>query len=124
MPLSPIEYLRHIRDEAKFLIAQSEGLGREQFFDDEITKRAFVRSLEIIGEAAKKVPAEFKQRYSQVEWRGMTGMRDRLIHGYIAVDYDIVWQVLTDKVPILLEQIEAILRQETAAPPGKKRKKK
>jgi uncharacterized protein with HEPN domain len=63
MPLSPLEYLRHVSDEADYLIRQTHGLQRAQFLQDETTKRAFVRSIEIIGEATKKVPGELKKRY-------------------------------------------------------------
>ena len=90
MPLSPLEYLRHLLDEAEYLAGQTQRLGREQFMQDETAKRAFVRSLEIIGEAAKKVPVDIKQRYPNVDWRAVAGMRDKLIHDYFGVDYDIV----------------------------------
>ena len=61
MPLSPLEYLRHILDETECLLSQREGLSKELFLGDDTLKRAFVRSLEIIGEASKKVPSEMKQ---------------------------------------------------------------
>ena len=112
MPLSPLEYLRHILDEVEYLMEQTKGLTKEGFTHDETLKRAFVRSIEIIGEAAKKLPAQLIQRYPQLEWRAITGMRDKLVHNYFGVDYDIVWDVVTNKVPALRLQIQEILKQE------------
>ncbi len=67
MPLSPLEYLRHILDETGFLMARSTGLTKDEFVSDEALRRAFARSLEIIGEAAKRVPPEWRQRYPAVD---------------------------------------------------------
>jgi uncharacterized protein with HEPN domain len=106
------EYLRHILEEANYLITKSQGLSKAQFDRDTTLKRAFVRSLEIIGEATKKVSVDLKERYPQVEWRAMMGMRDRLIHDYFGVDYDIVWDVVTSKIPRLRKEVEAILERE------------
>ena len=83
----------------------------ETFLHDETLKRAFVRSLEIIGEAVKQLPNDIKERHSHLEWRAMAGMRDRLIHGYFGVDYDIVWDVVLNKIPVLQREVEYILRQ-------------
>ena len=114
MSPSPLEYLRHILDETEYLMSARADLSKERFIQDATIKRAFVRSIEIIGEASKKVPPDLKNRYPTIEWKAVAGMRDRLIHDYLGVDYDIVWDVVKNKVPTLHEQIGEILRLEEA----------
>jgi len=104
-------YLQHILTETQYLLDQVQGLEHETFLHDETLKRAFVRSLEIIGEAVKQLPNDIKERHSHLEWRAMAGMRDRLIHGYFGVDYDIVWDVVINKIPVLRREVAHILRQ-------------
>jgi uncharacterized protein with HEPN domain len=113
MSFEPREYLRHILAEADYLIEHSRDLDFGAFRADETLRRAFVHSLEVIGEAAKKVPDDWRRRYAHVDWRAMAGMRDRLIHGYFGVDYDLVWEVVTTRVPQLRRDIEAILCSES-----------
>jgi uncharacterized protein with HEPN domain len=110
MSFEPLEYLRHIVAEADYLIEQTAAISKEDFLKNETLRRAFVRSLEVIGEATKKLPDEFRARYPQVEWRAMAGMRDRLIHGYFGVDHDLVWEVATQKVPDLRIALRGILQ--------------
>jgi uncharacterized protein with HEPN domain len=103
------DYLRHILTEADYLVARSAGLSYDVFVADETLRRAFVRSLEIIGEAAKKVSEDVRAAHPAVEWRAMAGMRDRLIHNYFGVDLELVWDVVLRRVPELRAQIAAIL---------------
>ena len=115
MSRSEIEYLRHIQDEARYLVEASREVSWNEFSDGETLKRAFVRSIEVIGEATKNLSTETRDRYPEVEWRAMAGMRDRLIHGYFGVDYEIVWEVATEKAPELVDAIDRILNSEDAA---------
>lgn len=109
MSFEPRDYLRHIVVEADYLLARSASLTFDAFTCDETLRRAFVRSLEIIGEAAKKVPSDFRTQHPNVEWSAMAGMRDRLIHDYLGVDYDLVWDVVRHRVAAMRSQIAAIL---------------
>ena len=109
MSFEPREYLWHILAETDYLIGRSGGLSPETFEADETLRRAFARSLEVIGEPAKKLPDEYRARHPQVEWRAMTGMRDRLIHAYFGVDYLLVWDVVMHKIPLLRRQVSEIL---------------
>jgi uncharacterized protein with HEPN domain len=99
-------------DETEYLIEESRGLKKDEFLQDATRKRAFVRSIEIIGEASKKLPFELKSRYPGSNWKAIAGMRDRLIHDYFGVDYDIVWDVVENKVPTLRKDILEILERE------------
>jgi uncharacterized protein with HEPN domain len=114
MSFPPLDYLRHILDEINYLDDQIHGLSKEEFLQDETLRRAFVRSLEIIGEATKKLPPEIREKHSHIDWRAMAGMRDRLIHNYFGVDYDIVWDVLTNKIPSLRNRIQKIIHDEAS----------
>ena len=107
--LPPIEYLRHMLAEAKYIADCAADIEQDEFLGDETLKRAFVRSIEIIGEAAKHVPDDFRSQHPNIEWRAMAGMRDRLIHGYFGVDYELVWDVVVNKIPELQENLEELL---------------
>jgi uncharacterized protein with HEPN domain len=83
----------------------SRGLTREAFETDRRTVDAVVRNLEVLGEAAKHIPTEIRAQHPGIDWRGMTGMRDVLIHDYFDVDEDILWEVVSQRIPALREAL-------------------
>jgi len=113
MSKEPIEYLKHIRDECHYLLFITEtNLSKNDLLQDETLKRAVVRSLEIIGEATKRIPADFKLKWNSIKWKDMAGMRDRLIHDYMGINYSIVWDVMINKIPELYKQIVEVIKKE------------
>ncbi|MFC4871709.1 DUF86 domain-containing protein [Negadavirga shengliensis] len=113
MSKAAIEYLKHIRDESFFILSViNENTTKDDFLADETLKRAVVRSLEIIGEAAKKIPVDFKLKWNTIQWKNMAGMRDRLIHDYMGVNYSIVWDVIINKIPELHKQRSKVIGSE------------
>ena len=109
--LSLRNYLMHIREEIDFVLRHTSNIEKNTFLSDETLTRAIVRSLEIIGEATKKLPPDFKSIHPQVEWKKIAGTRDVLIHDYFGVDWDIVWDIVTNKLPDLLFQIDLIIEE-------------
>lgn len=82
----------------------------EAFKDDELVQDATIRNLEILGEAAKKIPDEIKIAYSDVEWKKVAGLRDILIHDYFGIDTVIIWDVIQNKLPSLQELLRKITK--------------
>ena len=107
---SYLPYLQHILDECLYVRSViTDEMDLEQFLRDETLKRAVTRSLSIIGEATKKIPADVKYAWQSISWRQMAGMRDRLVHDYMGVNYYIVWDVAKNIIPTLLVQIQGII---------------
>lgn len=106
-----LDYLEDILEAADHTQNFITGLEQRDFIADTRTVFAVIRALEIIGEAARHVPQEIRDRYPAVPWRGMTGMRDRLIHDYTRVNLDIVWNVLQNELPIIRVQIAQVLEE-------------
>ena len=105
--------LRHMLDYSRKAVAMIEGHGREDLVSDEVLCLALTRVVEIIGEAATRVSLTEQQRHSQIPWPQIIGLRNRLVHGYDAVDVDILWDIVQQDLPLLIESLERIVDDET-----------
>jgi uncharacterized protein with HEPN domain len=104
------DFLNDIREAARRIKAYTAAMTYDQFLADIKTQDAVVRNLEIIGEATKGISSALRAKYPEMPWKGMTGIRDKLIHHYFGVNLDIVWDVVTVELPALERQVEGILR--------------
>lgn len=109
MSRSDVDYLSHILLETNYLLISIKDLDKDSFLQDETKKRAFVRSFEIIGEAVKNLSSETRNQYPDISWRKLAGMRDRLIHNYFGVDYEIVWDAIINEIPLISSKIKNII---------------
>lgn len=89
-----------------------KGISYEDFVKDDKTSSAVVRKLEVIGEASKNVPKEIRQRYKELPWSDMAGMRDKIIHFYFGIDYEIVWKVIKERLPQIRPSIKKIVDED------------
>jgi uncharacterized protein with HEPN domain len=103
-------YLKDILTALESVETFVEGMGLDEFRADDKTASAVVRKFEIIGEAAKNIPEDIRLRYPKIPWKEMGGMRDRLIHFYFGVDYQLVWKTIKERLPKVKEQIQEILK--------------
>lgn len=101
-------YLHDMIDFAHRVLAYTHGLDQTSFVANSLVRDATLRNLELIGEAATRIPDEVRQAHPDIPWRMIIAMRNRLIHGYLGVDDDTLWSVISDEVPVLLRQLQAL----------------
>lgn len=102
-------FLEDILEASDRVLRYSKGMDPTTFSADEMAYDAVLRNLQIIGEAAKAVPADVRQAHPEVDWKGMAGLRDVLAHAYFGLDDETLWDVVTTKVPQLRNQVRRIL---------------
>ncbi|MBI4676485.1 MAG: DUF86 domain-containing protein [Elusimicrobia bacterium] len=103
-----LEDIVHSIGDAKAFIG---GMGWPEFRRDRKTQNAVIRSIEVIGEAAKNIPASLRRRYLDIPWKKMAGMRDKLAHEYFGIDLGILWKVVKEDLPPLLPMIRRVLKE-------------
>lgn len=112
MRKNPVIYIEHISVCISKIKEYTEGLDEVGFIQNNLIQDAVIRNFEIIGEATKKLNDDFRAKYSEIEWKKIAGMRDKLIHDYIGVDLWAVWGVVENIIPTLESQILDILKKE------------
>ncbi len=104
--------LRHMLDHAREAVALIQNRSRSDLDTDRMLSLALVRLTEIVGEAATRVSMSRRKRHPEILWSQIIGLRDRLIHGYDVIDFDILWQILTVDLPALITMLEKIVPPE------------
>ena len=108
-----VDYLEDLQDALNRAREFVGGMTFSQFEQDAKTAFAVIRALEVMGEAAKQIPPEVKERHQDVPWREIAGMRDKLIHHYFGIDLEVVWKTVTEDLPLLAPLIEHVIESET-----------
>jgi len=99
-------YLAHITESISAIEEYLQGISESEFHKSRKLQDAVVRRLEIIGEAVKNIPQEYREKHSDIPWKKTAGMRDKLIHYYFGVDLNLVWKISTEILPELKKQIQ------------------
>lgn len=103
--------LKDILISADKILTYIQGIGRKEFFEDSKTYDAVLRNLEIIGEAAKNIPDDIRVQYATVEWKKFGGLRDIAIHKYFGINEDILWDIVSNKIPELKNNITEVINK-------------
>lgn len=103
-------YLTDIVEAADAIASFLKDAGEQDFLHDELRQSAVLQKLAVIGEAGARLPAPFKEQYATIPWRDIVAFRNIAVHAYFAVDWRIVWTTATEDVPVLREQVAAILK--------------
>jgi uncharacterized protein with HEPN domain len=109
------DFLSDIQEAIRRIMTYTAGMTYQVFLRDTKTQDAVIRNLEVMGEAVKNLSKDLRERYPDVPWKSMAGVRDRLIHHYFGVNLDIVWQIVEDELPKIVPQLEGILDEESDA---------
>jgi len=111
MRRDPTVYIKYILESIVLIEEYTRQVSIEEFLARTYLQDAVIRRLEIIGEAVKSLPPDFKESHSEIPWQKIAGMRDVLVHEYFGVDLNLTWQTVQQDLPALKGKLEEILRQ-------------
>ncbi|MGE8204625.1 HepT-like ribonuclease domain-containing protein [Heyndrickxia sp. NPDC080065] len=111
MQREPKVFLEDILSSAIKVEKYTRGLSFEDFIDNDLVYDAVIKNILVIGEATKNIPKDIRQSNPHIEWRKMAGMRDMMIHGYFSINFQIIWDVVQNKIPEFKQQIEQLLSE-------------
>ena len=106
-----IVFLEHILNSIQRISLFTKGISKNTFLKKEMVQSAVIRELEIIGEAVKNIPPDVTAKYPEIPWKKIAGMRDKLIHNYFGVDFELTYDIIEKDVPALKEQIVKIIKE-------------
>ena len=109
---NPLVFIKHVRDSIEEIVSFTKDISKEKFMNEKLIQNAVIRSIEVIGEAVKNLSTSFKNKYAEVPWNKVVGMRDKVIHHYFGVDLETIWKVVKEHIPKLRKDIQEILEKE------------
>lgn len=108
-----IVYVHHMLDHAKEAVEMTRDRTRMDLDEDRMLNLSVVRLVEIVGESSSRIPQEFRDAHPDIPWREISGVRNRLVHAYDSIDFDILWSIVQNDLPELIEQLKAIIGEKS-----------
>ncbi|MBU2052755.1 MAG: DUF86 domain-containing protein [Nanoarchaeota archaeon] len=112
MKKEPLTFVVHVLESINRVESFLKDSSKSEFLSDELLQSAVIRQIEIIGEAVKNLSFNFTKKYSNVPWKGIVGMRDKITHHYFGLDLDTIWDIIKEDIPVLKKEIKKILEME------------
>ena len=112
MPKDDLVYVGHILDTARKVLENVRGKRRAEYDADENLRLALTHLIQVIGEAAGRISANFREQHAEIPWKAIVGMRHKVVHDYMNVDEKVVWRTATEELPDLVARLERLVRSE------------
>ncbi len=116
MPANDALYLEHMLTTARKIVARASGLARDRYDSDEDVQIVFTHLVQVVGEAAARVSPATRAAHPEIPWQQIVGMRNRLVHDYLFVDLEILWTVVTERIPELIDLLESHIPPDAETP--------